>query len=130
MDWYIQPEVEVLFPGDETAAVDLSGWRQERIAGHRNDNPITTVPDWICEVLSDSTRRKDLGPKRAMYARHRVGHRWMIDPEDRRLEAFSLASDGSNRWVLLDSFFDDDVIDIAPFAGTPIAMNNWWLREE
>ena len=59
--WYFQHEVEILFPSEELAVPDVSGWRSERIAGHRNDNPIEIVPDWVCEVLSDSTRRKDLG---------------------------------------------------------------------
>ena len=49
--WYIQAEVEVRFATDEKCVPDLSGWRNERIAGHRNDNPILITPDWVCEIL-------------------------------------------------------------------------------
>ena len=97
--WYIQAEVEVRLPGDEKVIPDVSGWRSERIAGHRNDNPIRIVPDWVCEILSESTRAKDLGPKRELYARHGVKHLWLVEPDAHVLEAFALG--GSGRWELL-----------------------------
>lgn len=126
--WYFKIEVEVRFDTDEKAVPDVAGWRTERIAGHRNENPIRIVPDWVCEILSDSTRRKDLGVKRDLYARQHVGHLWIVDPDVRQLEAFALDSEG--RWVLLGSWFDDAVVDIAPFSGVPMSMDRWWLTEE
>ncbi len=127
-DWYIKIEVEIRFPTDEKAVPDVSGWRSGRIRGHRNDNPITIVPDWICQVLSDGTRRKDLGPKRDMYARHGVCHLWMVDPTAQVLETFSLESDG--RWKLLASFVGDAIARALPFEETPLSLERWWLRDE
>lgn len=69
-----------------------------------------------------------MGVKRDLYARQRVGHLWLVDPEDRRLEAFALGSEG--RWVLLGSWFDDAIVDVAPFGGAPMSMGKWWLTEE
>ncbi len=126
--WYIQPEVEIRFVNDEKAIPDISGWRDERITGHRNDNPIRIVPDWVCEILSDSTRRKDLGPKRAMYARHGVRHLWIVDPDARQLDVFELGADA--RWAIVGSWFDEATVDAAPFAGHPMVMGRWWLRDE
>jgi Uma2 family endonuclease len=126
--WYIKLEVEVRFPNDEKAIPDVSGWRDERIRGHRNDNPIRVVPDWVCEVLSDATRRKDLGPKRDMYARHGVRHLWLVDPDAHVLEAFALEADG--HWKLLGSFVEDQVVRVAPFEEIGIALDRWWLRDE
>jgi len=126
--WYIKLEVEIRFPNDEKAIPDVSGWRDERIRGHRNDNPILIAPDWICEVLSDGTRRKDLGPKRDMYARHGVRHLWIVEPDAHVLETFALDSDG--RWKLLASFVGDSPARAAPFEGTPLALERWWLRDE
>jgi Uma2 family endonuclease len=125
--WFIQTEVEVRFPSDEKAVPDLSGWRTPRIAGHRNDNPILVTPDWVCEILSDGTRRKDLGVKRDMYARHRVGHLWLIEPDAHVLEAFALGGDG--RWVLLGTWAEDAIADVAPFEGTRLSLAGWWLTE-
>jgi Uma2 family endonuclease len=126
--WYIQLEVEIRFPNDEKAVPDVSGWRNERIAGHRNDNPIRVVPDWVCEILSDSTRPKDLGPKRDMHARHGVKHLWIVEPEARVLETFALDADG--KWKLLASFVGDAAAHAAPFEETALTMERWWLREE
>jgi Uma2 family endonuclease len=125
--WYIQPEVEVRFPGDEKAVPDLSGWRSERIAGHRNDNPIRVAPDWVCEILSSATRAKDLGPKRELYARHGVGHLWIVEPVEHTLEAF--VRNQAGRWELLGTWSDDAVADVAPFEGTALALGRWWLGE-
>lgn len=123
--WYFQHEVEILFPTQELAVPDLSGWRNDRIAGHRNDNPIEVIPDWVCEVLSDSTRRKDLGPKRDLYARHGVGHLWLVDPVAQVLEAFALTA---GRWTLLGTWTGAaEVTGVAPFPELRFELRRWWL---
>lgn len=125
--WYFQHEVEILFPSEELAVPDVSGWRNERIAGHRNDNPIEIVPDWVCEVLSDSTRRKDLGPKRDLYARHGLKHLWLADPEAQVLEAFAL---NDQRWTLLGTWTGAaQVTGVAPFPEMRFDLARWWLTE-
>lgn len=125
--WVIFPEVEILFSTGESVVPDLVGWRADRIAGHLDENPITVVPDWVCEILSSSTRRKDLGVKRALYAARGVPHLWIVDPDARQLDAFALERGG---WRLLASYFEDDVADVAPFEGTPLQLSNWWLKTE
>ncbi len=123
--WVILPEVEILFSTGESVVPDLVGWREERVARHLDENPVTVVPDWICEILSSSTRRKDLGVKRALYAAQGVPHLWIVDPDALQLDAFALERGG---WRLLASYFDDDTADVAPFVGTPLLLSNWWLR--
>ncbi|MFO0588979.1 MAG: Uma2 family endonuclease [Polyangiaceae bacterium] len=125
--WIIYQEVEVLFATGESAVPDLSGWHADRMIGHFEENPIAVVPDWVCEILSSSTRRKDLGVKRAMYAARGVPHLWIVDPDARQLDAFALERGG---WRLLASYFEDDVADVAPFEGTPLELSNWWLKTE
>lgn len=125
--WYFQHEVESSFPSQELAVPDVSGWRSERIAGHRNDNPIEIVPDWVCEVLSDSTRRKDLGPKRDLYARHGLKHLWLADPGAQVLEAFAL---NDQRWTLLGAWTGAaEVTGLAPFPELRFDLARWWLTE-
>ena len=60
--WWIHDEPE-LHLGDDILVPDLAGWRRERMpeARHRVRDP---APDWVCEVLSASTRRVDLNGKR------------------------------------------------------------------
>jgi Uma2 family endonuclease len=126
--WYFQHEVEVLFASHELAVPDVSGWRSERIASHRNDNPIEVVPDWVCEVLSDSTRRKDLGPKRDLYARSGMAHLWLADPTAQVLEAFALTG---NQWSLLGTWTGSaTVTGIAPFPELRFELAQWWLNTQ
>lgn len=47
---------------------------------------IEGVPDLVIEVLSPSTRRIDLGLKRARYERLGVGEYWVLDPAERTAE--------------------------------------------
>lgn len=50
---------------------------------------ITSAPALIVEVLSDSTRDKDLGPKRELYAQQGVRHYLVIDPKTDQLLLWS-----------------------------------------
>jgi Uma2 family endonuclease len=48
------------------------------------------APDLAVEILSKSTRSRDLVRKRALYARSGVTHLWFVDPEPRTLMQFVL----------------------------------------
>ena len=84
---------------------------------------VTLAPDWVCEVLSASTRRLDLHEKRPLYAREGVRHLWLVDPVDRTLEAFEL-HDG--RWLLIASAKDDDPVSIPPFDAITFSLGDLW----
>jgi len=44
------------------------------------------VPDLVCEVLSESTRRRDLKEKAERYLKNGVAEYWIIDPEKETIE--------------------------------------------
>lgn len=48
------------------------------------------VPDFACEVLSDSTEKRDRGVKYQDYEAHGVREYWIVDPEKRELEQYVL----------------------------------------
>lgn len=48
------------------------------------------IPDFICEVLSDSTEDRDRGIKFRDFAAHGVGEYWIVDPDDEVLEQYVL----------------------------------------
>src|SRR5690349_8081155 len=54
--WLILVEPE-LHLGEDVLVPDLVGWRRERLPTLPDTVGITVVPDWVCEVLSPSTRR-------------------------------------------------------------------------
>lgn len=47
------------------------------------------APDLVVEVLSPSTRRRDLNEKRAIYERNGVAEYWVVDPRARRVTIFA-----------------------------------------
>lgn len=53
------------------------------------------APDWVIEVLSESTARMDRVPKRALYAKFGVRELWLIDPESDLIERYLLQEDSS-----------------------------------
>lgn len=120
--WWILDEPE-LHLDDDVVVPDIAGWRRERLPVFP-DAPWTGIaPDWVCEVLSPSTRRLDLGPKRDIYARENAKHLWLVDPEARTLEAFVLECGG---WRLIATRTDGDEVALPPFAAAPFLLSDLW----
>jgi Uma2 family endonuclease len=89
--WWIFVEVDVAFGPHDVVRPDLSGWRRPRLPTP-DVRPIEVVPDWVCEIVSPSTARHVLVVKRRLYAKQRVPHYWLVDPEARtRSSAVALA---------------------------------------
>ena len=120
--WRIIDEPE-LHLGDEVLVPDMAGWRRERMPALPDTAYFTLAPDWICEVLSPSTRKRDLVRKRPIYAREGVAHLWLVDPVEQILEAFE-ARDG--QWVLIATVEDDDPVQIAPFDAVTFSLGELW----
>ena len=61
------------------------------------DANVQGAPDIVVEVLSPSTRDRDLGVKGHLYARFGVREYWVIDPDDDTLTVFRLTDEGFHR---------------------------------
>ena len=120
--WWIVFEPE-LHLGEDILVPDLAGWRRERMPDFPETAFVTLAPDWVCEVLSRSTRDLDRHGKRPVYAREGVGHLWFIDPAARDLEAFELR-DGE--WVLIATARNDDPVSIPPFEAISFPLDALW----
>ena len=120
--WWILDEPE-LHLGEDILVPDLAGWRRERMAELPGTPYFTLAPDWVCEVLSASTRRVDLQEKRPVYARDGVAYLWLVDPADRTLEAFELR-DGE--WVLIGCAKGDEAVSIRPFDAITFSLGDLW----
>ena len=120
--WWILDEPE-LHLGEDVLVPDLAGWHRERMPALPDTAYFTLAPDWVCEVLSASTRKHDLCGKRPIYAREGVAHLWLVDPVDRTLEAFELR-DG--QWVLIATAADDDPVSVRPFDAITFNLGDLW----
>ena len=78
--WLILLEPE-LHLQEDILVPDVAGWRRERMPAPPQTAYFTLAPDWVCEILSPSTRRLDQSAKRDVYAREGITHLWFVDPE-------------------------------------------------
>jgi Uma2 family endonuclease len=120
--WWIEDEAEVRLPNGRLAVPDLSGWRIERVPELPDENPISILPDWCCEVISPTSARDDRAVKLPLYARSGVAWVWLIDPLIRLVEVFETAG---GRPVLVETAQDEDIKALPPF-NAEIAVGPWW----
>jgi Uma2 family endonuclease len=121
--WWILIEPELHF-GEDVLVPDLVGWRCERMPEFPDTAFFTLRPDWICEVLSPSTKRLDRTKKLGVYARERVPHAWLADPIDKTLEVLGL--DSSQHWVLHATHSSDECVRAVPFEAIEIKLAHLW----
>ena len=120
--WWIVFEPELHF-GDDVLVPDLAGWRRQRMPDVPRTAWVTLAPDWVCEVLSPSTRKLDLTDKRCIHAREKIAHLWLVDPLARTLEAFELRN---GEWVLVATARDGDSVRIRPFEAISFSLADLW----
>ena len=120
--WRIISEPE-LHLGQDVLVPDIAGWRRERMPAAPSGPWTDLAPDWLCEVLSPSTRSFDLTDKRRVYATGGVRYLWLVDPLDRTLEAFELRS---GQWVLIAALKDADEVRVAPFEAISFPLSELW----
>jgi Uma2 family endonuclease len=125
--WIILDEPEVMFATRGAPLVpDLAGWRKERFARSEEHNWIDVIPEWICEVLSPGTAKKDRFAKMAIYRESaEVKHVWLVDPLHKTLEVFGREESGA--WVALSFFADDETVCAEPFPEAEFALTGLWL---
>jgi Uma2 family endonuclease len=122
--WWILPEPGIELPNTPEISPDVAGWRRDRLPELPSDRAISVVPDWVCEILSPSTRRHDLLIKKPYYAKIGVPHHWLVDLEGRTLTAYRL-QDGL--WVEIGVYGDETEAPIEPFAEVALDVASWWL---
>ena len=91
--WWIYTEVEVLLDTD-VVRPDVVGWRRDRVPTRPTGLPITSRPDWICEVISPSRPSDDTLKKMRLYHRAEVTHYWLADPREETLSVYRWTPDG------------------------------------
>lgn len=125
--WWILDEPE-LHLGMDILVPDLAGWRRSRVPQLKPGPFFEIAPDWVCEVLSPSTRGIDRVRKMPIYLREKVSHLWLIDPQAFTLEVFR-ADLTQGHWVLWNTFAGDDKVRAEPFEAVELDLSGLWLKE-
>jgi Uma2 family endonuclease len=77
----------------------------------------------VIEILSPSSARTDRHVKLQLYARHGVLHYWIVDPDGRSVEAYTLAE---GRYVLAARAAGDATFAAPPFVDLAIPLGSLW----
>lgn len=84
------------------------------------------MPDWVCEILSPTTRRHDLLVKLPYYAKVGVTHHWLVDLEARVIIVHRLEAEA---WRLIGTYSDETEARLEPFHAIPLNVADWWPPE-
>ena len=117
----LDPELRL---GDDVLVPNIAGWRVGNLPRIPLEPFSHVVPDWVCEVLSPSTREIDLGRKSDIYAREGVLHLWICDPEERTLQAFALSA---GKWHAISTLTDEEIGALPPFEKLDIRLSHIWV---
>ena len=121
--WWILPEPGIELPRAKELSPDVASWRRERLPRLPTKGAITAVPDWVCEVLSRSTRGYDLVTKHNFYAQIGVGHLWYIEPLARALTVSRLEG---GRWLEIGTHGEHEKVRAEPFEAVEIDIDAWF----
>jgi Uma2 family endonuclease len=121
--WWIITEPGIELPNTPEIAPDIAGWRRNRMPTLPVDQAIHIVPDWVCEILSPTTRQHDLVDKMPYYAKIGVAYAWLVDLEGRTVIAHRLES---GRWVTVGYYSRETEARIEPFDTISLDVASWW----
>jgi Uma2 family endonuclease len=94
---------------------------EDKDSGHYVDG----APDFIVEILSPSTRRKDTVEKLHKYAKVGVREYWMLDPVNRTVNIALLGDDG---FYDMESVRAEGTIALRTFEGLSIDFDRVFAR--
>jgi Uma2 family endonuclease len=121
--WWIEVEAEIRLLQERLAVPDLAGWRVERVPDLPDENPLTVLPDWCCEILSPRTARDDKRLKLPLYARAGVPWIWLVDPTLQLIEVYQTIN---GLPTLVTTAQEAERCVLPPFE-LEISLEPWWL---
>lgn len=121
----IEPELHIV---GQVLVPDIAGWRRERMPALPDTAFFEVTPDWVCEVASPSTVKRDRGEKMVYYAKAGIGHFWLVEPRNKTLEVYRLEKfEEVNHWLLLRTLTDDDgKVRAEPFEAIELDLEALW----
>jgi Uma2 family endonuclease len=80
-------------------------------------------PDLCVEILSPGSTKIDRKDKFKQYEKGGVAHYWIVDPEEKSIEAFELVR---GKYRAVGDGKDDEVVQLSPFDDLKIPLGELW----
>lgn len=81
------------------------------------------APDWVCEVISPCTARRDRTIKLEAYRREEVRHYWIVDPRVQTIEILRLDGEG---YRLVGVLAGAQKVRAEPFDAIELDLGELW----
>jgi Uma2 family endonuclease len=73
---------------------DICFFKKEKSNDFVEKQTLFPAPDFIIEILSEGTKKRDRGVKFQDYQSHKIEEYWIIDPDHQTIEQYHLEEDG------------------------------------
>lgn len=73
---------------------DICFFKKEKSDDFVENQTLFPAPDFIIEILSEGTKKRDRGVKFQDYQAHHIEEYWIIDPDHQTIEQYHLEEDG------------------------------------
>ncbi len=124
-EWWIRTETQIGPSSKDLVVVEAAGWKRDRDIKPKKHRT-KYVPDWACDVVTQSTSKHVMTKKRATYARLGVKYWWLIDPEQRTLTVRKLKE---GAWVKIGTYEGNVMVQASPFKTVEIDLAQWWKSD-
>ncbi|MBL8115214.1 MAG: Uma2 family endonuclease [Acidobacteria bacterium] len=112
--WWIVSNVEVRLGDGCVVRPDLAGWNRERLQELPETAPVDVVPDWVCEIMSRATERRDRMERAALYLSAGVRHYRLVSERYGFIEVLERTE--APRWAVAGGWGTGDKPRIPPFT--------------
>lgn len=85
--------IDVILSEEDVLQPDILYIAKQR-RGIIKEKGVQGAPDLVVEIISSTTRQRDKGVKRKIYAKYGVKEYWIVDPENKAIEVTSLGEKG------------------------------------
>jgi Uma2 family endonuclease len=114
--------VDTYFGPEDVRAPDLLFFFNDRL-GDIGDNYVLAPPDLCIEIISPEYYDVDREDKFELYQSSDVAYYWIIDPDQRTIEAFGLER---GKYIAAGNGKELDIVKLPPFQELSLQLRRLW----
>ena len=119
-------DVDTIFGEHDVRRPDLAYFAKKRL--HLiGEKAMEGPPDLCVEIISPSSVQIDRKEKFKQYARGKVAHYWIVDPQTRTIEGYKLSG---QKYQLAGTGKEEDSVRLPPFEKLDIPLSRLWRPKQ